>query len=418
MTIAAIDMEKLPAMDLGDRISCKLVFSKLKTLTRGYLVIELNGSVFQFGVLNPSEDNAATIIVDDPSFFSDILTGGIIGAGEAYMAKKWSSPDLTKVVQLMAQNMSMAHDFDKKRSVFNKVSTRIFHWLNRNSKTNSKQNISAHYDLGNEFFELFLDPTMMYSSAIFPQTSASLEKASVFKLQEICRKLQLESNDHLLEIGTGWGGMAIYAAKNYGCQVTTTTISDEQYNYAKERVKAAGLDSQITVLKQDYRELTGKYDKLVSVEMIEAVGHEYYQSYFNQCNNLLKQNGLMLIQAITIADQRYERAKTSVDFIQRYIFPGGCLPSNSVITQYVAKATDLQLVGVDDITPHYARTLQLWRERFSDNIGRIRSMGFDDQFCKMWEFYLCYCEGGFKERAISAAHFVCAKPDFRFKALK
>jgi cyclopropane-fatty-acyl-phospholipid synthase len=267
-----------------------------------------------------------------------------------------------------------------------------------------------HYDLGNDFFKLFLDPTMMYSSAVFPNQETSLDEASLYKLDLICQKLQLSDKDHLMEIGTGWGGMAIYAAKHYGCRVTTTTISEEQYNYACAAVKREGLEDKITLLLKDYRDLDGDYDKLVSIEMIEAVGHEYYDSYFQKCSELLKPDGLMLIQAITILDQRYKHAKNNVDFIQRYIFPGGCLPSNEVISKSVANKTDLHIVDLHDIGMDYARTLAEWRKRFNGSADQVDSMGFDDVFYRMWEFYLCYCEGGFTERAISAAQFLFAKP--------
>ncbi|MEP2617567.1 MAG: cyclopropane-fatty-acyl-phospholipid synthase family protein, partial [Marinomonas sp.] len=300
-----------------------------------------------------------------------------------------------------------------KRPIWSRIGAKIVHRMNANTKKGSKDNISAHYDLGNDFFFLFLDPTMMYSSAIYPQQEASLEEAAVHKLDRICQKLQLTEADHLLEIGTGWGGMAIHAAKHYGCKVTTTTISKEQYEFAKERVEAEGLQDKITLLLKDYRDLEGQYDKLVSIEMIEAVGHEYYDSYFSKCSELLKPHGVMVIQAITIADQRYDYARRSVDFIQRYIFPGGCLPSNQVIAHKIASKTDMQIVGLEDITEHYAKTLADWRTRFHEARHHVLDMGFDDVFCRMWDFYLAYCEGGFKERAISTGQFVFAKPEHR-----
>ena len=291
----------------------------------------------------------------------------------------------------------------------------LMHSFNANTRDGSRKNISAHYDLGNEFFELFLDPTMMYSAAMYPGKEATLEQAAVHKLDRMCQKLELGPGDHLLEIGTGWGGMAIHAAKHYGCHVTTTTISKEQFDYAKARVEAEGLSDQITLLLEDYRDLSGQYDKLVSIEMIEAVGHEYYDSYFSKCSELLKPEGLMAIQAITIADQRYDYARKSVDFIQRYIFPGGCLPSNAIIADKVANKTDMQIVNIEDITEHYADTLQDWRQRFFDQLEAVRKQGFDDVFCRMWDFYLAYCEGGFRERAISTGQFVMAKPSYRFQ---
>jgi cyclopropane-fatty-acyl-phospholipid synthase len=254
---------------------------------------------------------------------------------------------------------------------------------------------------------------MMYSSAVFPDEKSSLEDASLNKLDRICKKLHLTADDHLIEIGTGWGGLAIHAAKNYGCKVTTTTISKEQREFALKRIAEEGLQDKITVLFSDYRDLEGQYDKLVSIEMIEAVGHEYYRSYFEKCASLLKPDGLMLIQAITIPDQRYDMARKSVDFIQRYIFPGGCLPSVAVIADHVRNYTDLSIIGLEDITEHYARTLAAWRDRFTARLDHVSHQGFDDIFVRMWEFYLCYCEGGFRERSIGTAQIVFAKPGCR-----
>lgn len=290
---------------------------------------------------------------------------------------------------------------------------KAFHFFNRNTKEGSRNNISAHYDLGNGFFTLFLDQSMMYSSAIYPQCDASLAEAAEFKLQRVCEKLQLKPQDHLLEIGTGWGGLAIYAATHYGCRVTTTTISREQYDFACARIKSLGLEDRIKVLFDDYRDLQGQFTKLVSIEMIEAVGHEHYDQYFSTCSALLAPDGLMLIQAITIADQRYEQAKKSVDFIQRYIFPGGSLPSIAVIAESIKRNTDLTIVQMEDIGEHYAQTLKHWREAFLAKLEQVRAQGFDERFIRMWEFYLCYCEGGFMERSIGTAQLLFAKPGYR-----
>jgi cyclopropane-fatty-acyl-phospholipid synthase len=253
----------------------------------------------------------------------------------------------------------------------------------------------------------------MYSSAIFAQPNMPLEAAQLARLDHICRKLDLTPRDHLLEIGTGWGGMAIYAATHYGCRVTTTTISQEQYKLASERVRAAGLEERVTVLLKDYRDLDGQYDKLVSIEMIEAVGHDFYDTYFGKCAALLKDDGLMLLQAITIADQRYEAARKSVDFIQRYIFPGSCIPSITAMSDSITRASDLKLAHLEDIGPHYATTLRLWRENFLRNAEAVRALGYPESFLRMWEFYLCYCEGGFEERALGDVHMLLAKPGNR-----
>jgi cyclopropane-fatty-acyl-phospholipid synthase len=302
---------------------------------------------------------------------------------------------------------------ESKQHWYTKLALKIAHAMNRNTHEGSKRNISAHYDLGNDFFRLFLDPTMMYSAAVFERSENTLEKAAVDKLDELCRHLELKPSDHLLEIGTGWGGMAIHAATHYGCRVTTTTISQEQYDYAKARVAELGLQDRITLLCEDYRALTGQYDKLVSVEMIEAVGHDFYSSYFQCCSKLLKDSGKMVIQAITITDDRYEQARKSVDYIKRYIFPGGCLPSLEIIARHLARDTNMQMVHLRDITADYALTLAHWRKRFMERLDEVRDMGFDDRFIRMWEFYLCYCEGGFRERIIGTAQLAFAKPGYR-----
>ena len=254
---------------------------------------------------------------------------------------------------------------------------------------------------------------MMYSAAIFESIDCSLQAASLKKLKIICDKLDLKPTDHVVEIGTGWGGFAIYAAKNYGCKVTTTTISQQQYDEAKLRVKAENLEDKITLLLNDYRDLQGQFDKLVSIEMIEAVGHQFYDIYFAKVSSLLKPDGLALIQAITIADQRFEAAKNSVDFIQRYIFPGSNIPSNTAMLQSITKTTDMRLFDCEDIGPHYATTLRKWRENFFANIVHVRQLGYSEEFIRMWEFYLCYCEGGFAERALGDVHLLLAKPENR-----
>ncbi len=407
-----------------DKMAKKFVLNSLKKLQIGHLIIEedfyeageANERVFHFGEDKDKTHCIAHIHIHDRAVYWDLFVNASIGAGEAFMLNRWSTPDLVAVIQLMVKNLDLINQMDGDKPLLNRIGSKIVHLVNANTQKGSKKNIAAHYDLGNDFFSLFLDPTMMYSSAIYPSKTASLEEASKYKLDRICQKLQLNEEDHLLEIGTGWGGLAIHAAKHYGCKVTTTTISKEQYDFAKRKVESEGLTDKVTLLLEDYRDLTGQYDKLVSIEMIEAVGHKFYESYFQMCSKLLKDDGLMLIQAITIADQRYHYAKRSVDFIQRYIFPGGCLPSNEVIASHVSKNTNMQIVAVEDITEHYADTLADWRLAFMQKKHQVRDMGFDDVFCRMWEFYLCYCEGGFRERAISTGQFVFAKPDFRFPA--
>ena len=294
---------------------------------------------------------------------------------------------------------------------------KAFHFLHRNSLSGSRKNIGAHYDLGNDMFERFLDPTMMYSSGIFQHDDmdsdstieTTMEQASIAKLDRICQKLQLNEDDRVIEIGSGWGGFAIYAASNYGCHVTTTTISQQQFEYAERKIKDLGLEDRITLLCEDYRNLSGQYDKLVSIEMIEAVGHAYYKDYFAHCSRLLKPQGMMLLQSITIADQRYQRAKKEVDFIQRYIFPGGSLPSVNVIAQHVANDTDMRFYQLEDIGPHYATTLAKWRQRFFSNKEDIQDLGYSETFMRMWDFYLCYCEAAFEEKSIDVVQYTLEK---------
>ena len=387
------------------------ILSHLKNLQTGRLTLVDSSENYFFG--NPSHALHATIHVHDQRFYGEIAFGGSIGAGEAYMLGYWSAGNLTDVIRLMCINQAVMDNLEGGYQWLTKPVMRVLHWLNSNTTEGSRKNIAAHYDLGNDMFQLFLDPTMMYSSAMFNAGTRTLQQASELKLKTICDKLDLKASDHVLEIGTGWGGFSIYAAKNYGCRITTTTISEQQYLLAKARVDAAGLSDKVTLLLDDYRHLDGKYDKLVSIEMIEAVGYQFYDTYFTKVSALLKPDGLALIQAITIADQRYESAKKSVDFIQRYIFPGSCIPSNTAMLNSVTQVTDMRLVDLEDIGPHYATTLRMWRENFFANIDEVRKLGYSEEFIRMWEFYLCYCEGGFEERALGDVHLLLAKPDNR-----
>lgn len=396
-----------------DNFARSALLKILGKISQGHITLEDRGEIFSFGESKEKTELIAHISVHHSSFYRQVLFGGSIGAGEAYMLKAWGSPDLVQVIRIMALNINVLQQLDSRwSSLFNFIS-RIAHKLRPNTINKARENIAAHYDLGNNFFSLFLDKTMLYSAAIFPHENTSLEQASSHKMSHICQRLQLTEKDHLLEIGTGWGGMAIYAAKTTGCRVTSATISQEQYNYACDWVKREGLEHRVTILLQDYRLLEGTFDKLVSIEMIEAVGHEFYSTYFKQCSRLLKKDGLMLIQAITIQDQRFEYARKNTDFIQQYIFPGGCLPSNAAIAHHVNRDTDLQIIGLQDITLDYAKTLAHWRQAFFREIDQVKKQGFDETFIRMWDFYLCYCEGGFRERAISTAQFLLAKPGFR-----
>jgi cyclopropane-fatty-acyl-phospholipid synthase len=355
----------------------------------------------------------ARVGVRDLSAYADIACGGTIGAAEAYMRGKWTASDLTALVRLFVANRAMMDGVEGGLARLAAPLQRLAHRRNRNTPGGSRRNIGAHYDLGNDFYGLFLDDTMCYSAGIFPHPGASLREASVHKLDTICRKLALGPDDHLLEIGTGWGGLALHAATHFGCRVTTTTISRRQHEYTLARVRDAGLSGRITVLDRDYRELQGQYDKLVSVEMIEAVGLEFLDDYFRVCGARLRPHGRMLIQGIVMADHLYEQARRSVDFIQKYIFPGGALPSLGAIQSCVVRMTDLQLVGLQEIGLHYARTLQQWRERFLAQRPAVRALGHGEEFIRMWEYYLAYCEGGFLERAIGTVQLVFDKPRCR-----
>ncbi|MDG2252069.1 MAG: cyclopropane-fatty-acyl-phospholipid synthase [Methylophilaceae bacterium] len=395
-----------------NKFAKKIVHRNLKKISNGQLLITESNNIYKFGTQSVLK---AEIKVTNPSFYTEILLGGSIGASEAYIHKSWTSKDVTKVIQLMARNQSTMDSIEGPFRILTAPLLRILHALNRNTLYGSKKNIAQHYDLSNKFFSLFLDPSMMYSSAIYPNKTSTLEVAAEHKLDIICRKLDLKKSHHVIEIGSGWGGFAIHAAKHYGCHVTTTTISKEQYKYVCERIKQLKLEKHIKVIFKDYRELTGKYDKLVSIEMIEAVGHKFYDSYFKKISELLNKNGDALIQGITIRDQRYQKAIRSVDFIQKYIFPGSCIPSLNAIQNSITCSGDMVVYDLSDIGQHYAKTLADWRKKFTRNNKDIIKLGFDEEFIRMWLFYFCYCEGGFLEKSISNIHLHITKPDYRNK---
>ncbi|MHC8346042.1 class I SAM-dependent methyltransferase [Pseudomonas sp. RT6P73] len=384
------------------------VLRQLTQLKHGQLVVIENGERHVFGTAGSPLIGEIHIL--DAAAWGLVAGNGSIGAGEAFIHGYWSSPDLTAVVRVFVSNLEVLDALEGGLAKLGRPFVQGLHWLNRNTRKGSQKNIAAHYDLGNDLFEQFLDPTMMYSAAQFLTDEDTLEQAQLNKLERICQKLALKPSDHLLEIGTGWGSMALYAAQHYGCKVTTTTLSKEQYAFTAQRIETLGLQNQVTLLLKDYRDLTGQYDKLVSIEMIEAVGHRFLPVYFKQCAHLLKSNGLMLLQAITIREQRYEQAKGSVDFIQRYIFPGGALPCVQKMLEVISRDTDMNLLHMEDFGLHYARTLRLWHENFRRAHGRLSELGYDDYFLRLWEFYLCYCEGGFLERTIGTAQLLLAKP--------
>jgi cyclopropane-fatty-acyl-phospholipid synthase len=393
-----------------DEIAYQKVINHFAKIRFGRLIILCEGKVVALGQEAHDTDLVVTLTVNNKAMFRHILFGGMVAAAEMYMVGAWVVSDLQILVRLMCRNIDVLNAMDQKRNPLSKFFAKLLHLMTQNTLKGGAKNISAHYDLSNDFFETFLDSSMMYSSAVFKSRNDDLEQASHHKLDIICQKLQLESSDHLIEIGTGWGGMAIHAAKHYGCRVTTTTISEQQYQYVKKKVHDLGLNHKICVIKKDYRELTGQFDKLVSIEMIEAVGYRFYDDYFNKCSSLLKADGLALIQAITISDQRYDDAKKEIDFIQRYIFPGGCLPSISVIATALSNYTDMQLIDLHDISIDYSKTLAQWRERFYRNKAAILDLGFDEVFYRMWEYYLCYCEGGFREHVIQTSQLLMRKP--------
>jgi len=387
------------------------VLARLGAIEQGRLTIQDVDGEYILG--EPDDALQAFVVIRDLRFWRLMASGGSVGAAEAWMVELWDSPDPVAVVQVFTRNR---HVLDEMESAAARLANRglgLWHAFNRNSLKGSRRNIAAHYDLGNDFFAAWLDQRMMYSSALYMSDDETLERAQVNKLDRICRKLELGADDHLLEIGTGWGGLAIHAAQHFGCRVTTTTISREQYEFARDKVRQAGLESRVTLLTKDYRLLEGQYDKIVSVEMIEAVGHQYLDTYLAKIDALLRPDGLAMIQAITIEDYRYASALKSVDFIKRYIFPGAFIPSVSAITQSMSRASRLGLVELADFGASYARTLAAWRERFEADWERIREMGFDDTFRRRWLWYLAYCEGGFRERAISDVHLLFAGPQWR-----
>jgi cyclopropane-fatty-acyl-phospholipid synthase len=385
-----------------------LVLSVLRRIRAGRLTIVEDGRRHELGAGEPH----AVVHVSDPRAWRALLRGSR-GLAEAYVAGHWDSPDLVGLIRVAARN---AHALDRARRRFTPIREpyqRARGALTRNTPRRSRRDIAAHYDLGNELFALMLDPTMMYSSAYFERADMTLEEASVAKLDLVCDKLDLGPDDHLLEIGTGWGGFAVHAAATRGCRVTTTTISREQGEFARARVREEGLEHLVTVLDRDYRDLTGRYDKLASIEMIEAVGHKDFGTFFSRCGELLEPDGAMLLQAITIDDRAYAVERASKSFIRTHVFPNGCLPSLEVLGRNVARRTDLALIHLEDFGADYAETLRHWRENFERDPERLARLGYDERFRRLWRLYLSYCEAGFAERRIGVAQLLYAKPAWR-----
>lgn len=396
-------------------VGCKkILFDMFKGLRYGRLSINNCGKVYEFGKVHDASSPVASVTIHNPVFYYDVLFKGSLGAAESYMKGHWSADNLTDVIRLFVLNVNLLNrQMDAGWSKVTAPILKLYHLFRKNTHNGSRKNIAAHYDLSNEFFRLFLDKTMGYSCGIFESEKSSLYEAQKAKFDRICKKLGLAEQDHVIEIGGGWGGFALHAARNYGCRVTTTTISDNQFRYMQRLVFESGLVAKVTVLNRDYRKLTGRYDKLVSIEMIEAVGHHFLDAFFAKCSSLLKPDGMMALQAITVPDQEFHRHKNAVDFIKRYIFPGSCIPSMAAMLNSVAANTDLSLVHVEDITPHYATTLRMWRERFFANLEKVRAMGFSENFIRMWEFYLSSCEGSFQERYNGDVQMIFAKPLYR-----
>ncbi|NMH58906.1 SAM-dependent methyltransferase [Alteromonas ponticola] len=398
-------------LTLAQKTYRRIFFKALSQIKFGKITIEERGEeVVSFG--QPDRGLHAHVNILCPTAYRHLLLGGSVASGETYMNGLWTTRDLTAVIRIFARNLPMLDQWEQKFRWLTMPYWKIQHFLNRNSLGQAKRNIEAHYDLGNRLYRTFLDDSMMYSSAIYPDPNASLAEAQQHKLHTICEKLQLNEDDHLLEIGTGWGGLAIYAAKHFGAKVTTTTISEEQHAYAANWIEKEGLNHKITLLKQDYRDLTGTYTKLVSVEMIEAVGHRYLDTFINKCNSLLKGDALMLLQCITIDDRRFENYANSVDFIQKYIFPGGFLPSIEVLNTHFKRSSNLVIRDLHDIGLDYAKTLNDWYHRFIQSKDELTQAGYDEQFHRLWTYYLKYCEGGFLERTISTVQIVLSKPGF------
>tara|TARA_B110000858_G_scaffold3502_1_gene4031 strand:- start:4272 stop:5528 length:1257 start_codon:yes stop_codon:yes gene_type:complete len=386
----------------------RMLVQVLSKAQHGHFLLKENGRVIT-EVGNPSNCLHAEVNVLDTRSYARALVGGNAAAGEAFVDGWWTSPDITQVTRFFSRNLEMMDHWDKKFGWILKPFSYLRLLSRANTASQAKRNILAHYDLGNDLYQTFLDEHMQYSSAIFDKPGESLSQGQINKLTRLCEKLELSYTDHLLEVGSGWGGLAIFAAKNYGCRVTTTTISDAQFNFAKAKVKAEGLEDRIELLNRDYRLLEGQYDKIVSVEMIEAVGRKFLPGFFEKLNSLLKPNGLLMLQAITIADQRFDSYSRNEDFIQKHVFPGGFLPSMSLMSELISTKTEFVIRDLRDIGLDYACTLAHWRKKFLEKQEQLHALGYDQKFKNLWLYYLGYCEGGFLERRISAQQLLVSK---------
>jgi cyclopropane-fatty-acyl-phospholipid synthase len=387
----------------------------LSALPTGSLTVVDGGQAWTFGSLTASP--RATIAVTSPALYRRVATGGALGAAESYLRGEWMADDLVSALRVFAANLDTADAIEGWTATIGRWRARLAHVLRVNTRAGSRRNIRQHYDLGNDFFALFLDDTMTYSCGIFARPDSTLEEASVEKIDRACRKLDLRPGDRLLEIGTGWGALALHAAGHYGCHVTTTTISQAQHDAAARRIAASGLAHRITLLQQDYRDLTGTYDKLVSIEMIEAVGVGHLDRFFQVCGERLAPHGQMLIQAIVMPEHRFAAYQRSADFIQTYVFPGNALASVGAMAGAIGRRTDFRIAHLEDLSPHYARTLRAWRERFMARTADVRQLGYDDRFIRLWEYYLAYCEAAFMERCTGVVQMLATRPACRIDAV-
>lgn len=393
----------------------KTILKYLQPMQKGYLFITLaDGSTMELG--NKQNELHADVTVLDDNFFKRAFLFGDIGFAEAFMAGEWTTTNLTALLSWFLLNVDNAPTLSgstAKTIIVNgfQLANKIFHSKRKNSLDGSKKNIAEHYDLSNEFFSLFLDKTMTYSSAYYSKPDLELEKAQYEKFDSLCQSLKLNANDHLLEIGTGWGGFAIYAAKTYGCKITSVTISQQQYDFATARIKNENLSDQIDVQLKDYRLIEGKFDKVVSIEMIEAVGAQYLKVYFDKIQSVLKPNGVLALQAIICPDSRFESFKKNVDFIQKHIFPGSLLPSIAAINTAINETGDLFMFGLKDMGKSYVITLSEWRKRFNENVEKVKLLGFDDAFIRKWNYYFSYCEAAFDMRNINVVQMVYTRPN-------
>lgn len=394
------------------------VHRQFEKLHSGVLFLRDESGETRFGRSDDHDGLTAALTVHSPEFYKRAAFGGALGFAESYFRGEWTTECLTDVVRIFCRNLDVCDSSNRGLLRFGMRLGRRWHERHSNSRDNSLKNIHAHYDLGNDFYSLFLDDTMTYSCGVFESPETSLYDAQVAKIDRMCRKLDLQPDDHLVEIGTGWGAFALHAARQYGCRVTTTTISREQHDFARRKIAEAGLTDRVTLLLKDYRDLEGEYDKLVSVEMIEAVGYEYFDTFFRKCAELLKPDGQMVIQGITMSEQRYPQYLKSVDFIQRYIFPGGCLITPGAVQQSIARTSDLRLLHLEDMAPHYARTLRLWRDGFFARLEDVRLQGFPESFVRLWDYYLSYCEAAFSERLVGTVQMHFARPRCKADGLR